>query len=162
MPSQCCLMALLAEAACLRKLEACWLECSGGGWTCGRQCAESCRQLSILHLRKQPFGRLWIQNDLNQKRLLPAVCLACPQDLDRAAVVYANAVIILAPKFSDQPVVADRCTAMMTLVLGQHLADTHALMQQQVVHAPHRLWRWLRHGKVSHDGTMHGLPTQQA
>ena len=79
--------------------------------------------------------------------IAPIAC--CLQDLARAAVVYADAVIIIAPKYSDDTTSADRCTAMMALAMGQYLQDAHALMNQQLKHTPHRLWHWLQHGRVS-------------
>jgi hypothetical protein len=38
---------------------------------------------------------------------------------------------------------------MMALAMGQYLQDAHALMNRQLMHAPHRLWHWLLHGRVS-------------
>jgi hypothetical protein len=75
------------------------------------------------------------------------------QDLDRAAAVFADAVLILAPNYPLDPAAADMQLGMMTLSLGRYLQDAQTSMRKQMgdnsfVHAPHRLWQWMRHGKV--------------
>jgi hypothetical protein len=76
--------------------------------------------------------------------------LAAVQDLDRAAIALADAVLIMAPKYAEDAVVADRYTAMVTLAVGQHLQHVRATMRKKAL-APgaYRLWRFLHHKMVS-------------
>lgn len=76
------------------------------------------------------------------------------QDLDRAATVFADAVLIFAPKYPADPAAADMQLGMMTLALGRYLQDAHSALRKQLsddlVHAPRRLWHWIKHNKVGH------------
>lgn len=85
-------------------------------------------------------------------QLPPLLCMSrAAQDLSRACVEYADAVVIIAPKHSTDPTAADRCIGMMVLALGQYLQDAHAVMQQQLLHWPQRMRHWLQHNTVRQD-----------
>eukprot|EP00775_Hariotina_reticulata_P006540 gene6540-6766_t len=67
------------------------------------------------------------------------------EDLRRAAVDYASAVFLIAPKHDDEPALADRHTLMMVLTVGQFLQESHASLAETLTYAPNRLLHWLQH-----------------
>jgi hypothetical protein len=71
------------------------------------------------------------------------------QDLDRAAVALADAVLVMAPKYAEDAVLADRYTAMVTLAVGQHLQHIKATMRKQALApGPYQLWPFLHRKMV--------------
>lgn len=78
---------------------------------------------------------------------------AAAQDLDRAAIALADAVLVMAPKYAEDSVRADRYTAMVTLAVGQHLQDVRATMRKKTVApVPLKLWRFSQHKSVGLPG----------
>lgn len=73
-------------------------------------------------------------------------CSLCPvQDLDRAAVASANAVLIMAPNYAPNPVQADQCAGMMVLAVGQYLQDVRSALRKRLSHTSYRVWRSLKY-----------------
>jgi hypothetical protein len=70
------------------------------------------------------------------------------QDLHRAAAEYAMAYFVIAPKYPEDPTVADRYLSMCVLSLGQFLQEAHVALQQRLSYAPNRAMHWIKHGTV--------------
>jgi len=78
-------------------------------------------------------------------------CIMCVvlQDLGRTAAEYATAVFIIAPKYPEDPTLADRYLSMVALSLGQYLQEAHTTLREKLSHTPNRLMYWITKGKVS-------------
>lgn len=76
------------------------------------------------------------------------LCAIHLQNLRRTAAEYASAVFIIAPKYPEDPMLADQYLSMAALSLGQYLQEAHTRMQERLSHAPNRWMHFLRHGAV--------------
>lgn len=83
------------------------------------------------------------------------------QDLGRTAAEYACAVFIIAPKYPEDPTLADRYLSMVALSLGQYLQEAHTTLQEKLSHTPNRLVYWITKGKVIFDRRLR-VPSPQS
>jgi hypothetical protein len=97
--------------------------------------------------RRDIDGHDRLSSSLREFRLCRNIAFAL-QDWQRTAVEYASAVFIIAPKYPEDPTLADRYLSMCALSLGQYLQDVHVSLKGRLSYTPNRIMYWMKHGVV--------------